>query len=122
LTTTFLEEGVSLEDLPKILRTRKIDGGELLVGQGFLLAPYLMAVLRGPAASPTDVKIIKWSIPIDGWKTNGDSPILLCTLPTDEGSFTRLTFAGLLADGRREAILGGRGFNRGDTFGEAQPL
>lgn len=105
LQATILEEGVSQEDRSTVLRTRTIDDGELLLGKGYLLPVYLMAAIHNPAVLPSGVKEITWSIPIDEWEAKGDSLTVTCTLPHDERTFTRLTFAGLLAEGRREAVM-----------------
>jgi hypothetical protein len=106
LRPTILQEKVSRDDQSVILQEHTFEGNEVLVGTGFLLPTYLLTAIHNSAVLPVGVEGITWSIQLDHYETRDDSLILSCTLPNDEASFTRLTFKGLLADGRQEAVLG----------------
>jgi hypothetical protein len=111
LRTTIVEERISDDDF-KVLHKRVIEGGELLIGRGFLVPVYLGAAIHSTAILPGGVSGMVWSIPLDKCEPRGDSLIVECTTPGDEDSFTRLTCEGILAGGNHETVLGALGISQ----------
>jgi len=81
---------------------------EVLVGSVFVMLPTTgtPAALYNAALSPKGVSGITWSIPIRHSKVLDENSLQIeCRLPSDENSFSRITFEGILSDSNRDEIL-----------------
>jgi hypothetical protein len=112
------DEAAWAADRFTVMATHTIEDGEVLVGRGFLVPVDLYAprtvALYNPAVLPEGLKGITWSIPMDTIVIRGDSLVVEHDLSKVASVYdtARLTFKGLLAGGRRAAIVDALGVNK----------